>query len=232
LLLECPPKWLSETADEVDEEEEDGGDSTSSPLLFSICFVGIRVFLGMNVSFECNFHNSTPVFGTADPPEKPGRFAVSIRKSSSVAKDSSCLASDEMVFWHSDSLLAAATSRSCKLSLLDIALMREVQWKNLKRNGKLRNNLRSPSYGLYAPVHTSKLSCFFGFYAHAHITNYLYAQVYTVQIKSYEGVPLFSIFFRFSPELDATVDIIGFSNCIFSELALQLDNMHLYIQVN
>ncbi|MFS7938863.1 hypothetical protein Hanom_Chr05g00444801 [Helianthus anomalus] len=68
----------------------------------------------MYVSFECNFHNSPPVFATDEFPEKPGRFAVSIRKSSSVAKDSNCLASDDIVFWHSDSLSAAATSRFCK----------------------------------------------------------------------------------------------------------------------
>jgi hypothetical protein len=47
-----------------------------------------ETLLGENVSLECNFHSSPSALGLSDAPaENSGRLAVSIKKSSSVARD-------------------------------------------------------------------------------------------------------------------------------------------------
>ena len=55
--------------------------------------------LDENVSLECNLQGSPPALGINDPPlENPGMLVVSIKKSSSVARDFSCCPKDAIVF--------------------------------------------------------------------------------------------------------------------------------------
>lgn len=77
-------------ADNVDEEDE-GGDEPSSFLFSdpSACLEEVESLLGEYVSLECNFHMSPPPARAMSDglAENSGMLAVSMRKSSSVAKD-------------------------------------------------------------------------------------------------------------------------------------------------
>jgi hypothetical protein len=65
--------------------------------------------------------------GIADPPaENSGMLAVSIKKSSRVARDFSCFPREAIVSWHS-ACFFAATSRSCYRQVL-----RSVYWGQKK----------------------------------------------------------------------------------------------------
>lgn len=106
-------------ADEVD-IDEDGGECPSNLFAegseFSLAVLEeMGSFLGENVSPECNFQGSSLAVGIRDPPALPsGRIAVSIKKSSRVARDFSCFPRDAIVFWHSASFPAAAAKSSCQ----------------------------------------------------------------------------------------------------------------------
>uniref|UniRef100_A0A2P2LUD0 DNA double-strand break repair rad50 ATPase n=1 Tax=Rhizophora mucronata TaxID=61149 RepID=A0A2P2LUD0_RHIMU len=83
--------------------------------------------LGVNASLEINFQDSPLDLGISNPPaDSSGKLAVSMTKSSSVARDFSCFPKDAIVFWHSESFPAATSRSSCLTEVIHSIYMGKI----------------------------------------------------------------------------------------------------------